>query len=158
MLPLPWIEVRCQGNNAQPTLHYRQTGAQMLVGQCTRLDPGATTAAGTSASATSMPRERPLRFFLIWLWLLTVVTALSTGLAARSFVPALVSLILSCLSLSLLVALLIVVTVEEVFNSVQLTPWPAVAFLACLVGAGGSIATLVLCARAPRRRDPDEDG
>jgi hypothetical protein len=148
-LPFPWLEVRCQPRGSPtPNLHYTQTGAQMLLNRSTRLD-GRTTASGVV--------EMQARLVIIWLWLAAVLAALGAALAARDFAPALLNLLLSCVSLLLFVVLLVVVTIEELFNSVTFTAWPFVALLACFVAVGGSIATLVLRRRKPRWRHPEDD-
>jgi hypothetical protein len=146
-LPLPWLEVRCQSSGAT-NVHYTQTGAEMLVNRCTRLDQPVNP--GPIRRTTPNDELYPGRLSAVWLWFLTVAVGVIVGLAGRSFVPSLISLILSCASVVLLLLLFVVIVVEEAANSLSFTGAPMLAFVACLAAMAGSIVSFVITCRASR--------
>jgi hypothetical protein len=165
-LPFPWLEVRCSGGtNAPPSLHYTQTGLQVLAGRCTMPEPppdGARSAAPSApvTKTRSAERANPLRQAVAWVWLLSIGAGIGFALAGRTFVQSLLSLIFAAASALLILVLMVVVIFEEAFNSLTFTPWPLGAFLLCLAATAGSTTALVILRRAApslHPPDPDED-
>src|SRR5262249_8542902 len=80
-LPLPWLEVSCQGGgtgSSTPRFHYSQTGLQMMADTQTDLTP---------PQAGSVPREpRPFRQAGTIIWAVTLLAGAITALAGRGLV------------------------------------------------------------------------
>jgi hypothetical protein len=137
-LPLPWLEVRCQGGgsgSSTPRFHYSQTGLQMMADQQTDL---------AAPPPGSPPREpRPFRQVGTILWAVTLLAGAVTALAGRGLVWNIVHACCAAFALILLPALILGIIFGEVANSVTLTPWPLIAFLACVGAMAGSLVTLI---------------
>lgn len=143
-LPLPWLEVRCVSH--ENDTGYSQTGLQVLGNRCTNL---------TTAPPQSSWAGRPLRAVVGWWWVLVVIAAVGLGLFGGLFVPALLNLMLSCISTGLFLTLLAGVIVSELpFRSVTFSLVPYVTLLACAVAAGLSAISFARLNRSPPVVDP----
>ena len=137
-LPLPWLEVSCQGGGtggSTPRFHYQQTGVQMMADTQTDLTP---------PPPGSPPREpRPFRQVGTIIWAAALLAGAITALAGRGLVWNVIQTCWAGFAVLVLPALLFGVIIGEVTNSVTVTPWPLIAFLACVGALVGSIITLV---------------
>lgn len=132
VVPLPWLEVRCNSTNPG-NRHYSQTGIQVLTADSTPLNgPG---------SDGSRSEQFAVRAVVCWLWLAAVSVALVAGCLGRTFVPALVNLICACGSITLFLGFLGVVLWQEfLFHQVILFPAPFAALICCAAATAGSVA------------------
>jgi hypothetical protein len=147
-LPLPWLEVSCQGGgtgSSTPRFHYSQTGLQMMADTQTDL---------TTPPPGSPPREpRVFRQGGTILWAVTLLAGAITALAGRGVVWNVVHACCALFAVLTLPFLIAGVVIGEATNSVTLTPWPMIAFLACVGALVGGIVTLVR-EWPPSGRDP----
>lgn len=108
-LPLPWVEVRCTGPGQSNSFYYRQTGTQILLDRATDIDP----VSGRATKELTGDGCSKFRVVMAWLWFLVVLVGAGFGFFSHEFASALLHLILSCISFTLLAVLLIGIFIEE---------------------------------------------